>query len=74
MILPSLKHSKLLALACILFVLLLLSACGSSSRDQQVQPPPPPPTFSYAEPPDRNDGWNIANAADLGLTSNYWRQ
>lgn len=68
MTLDNLKHSKLLALVCVLLVTLLLAACGGSDGNQDLPPPPPPPAgFSYSPPADIGDGWIIANAADLGV-------
>lgn len=68
MITENLKHSKWLALACILLVIFLLSACGAPAQDQgDAPPPPPPPPYSYAEPVNLGDGWDVVNAADVGV-------
>lgn len=63
----NLKHSKLLALACVLFLLVLLSACGSSGEDRTRPPTPPPLAYDYVQPANIGDGWTTANAADLGI-------
>ena len=48
--------------------LALLVACGGgSSGGAAPAPPPAPPTFSYSEPADIGDGWQVAELADAGI-------
>lgn len=61
-----LKNSRLVALACILFVLLVLAACGSSEDSAGLAPPLP--EYSYSPPVSKADGWTVASAGSLGLS------
>ena len=70
MTINALKHSRLIAFACVVLVLFLLAACGEPSQEPDEPQLPAPVSYTYVEPIKLNDGWTTANAADLGVEVN----